>query len=296
MEIVTLLKSQSASINKEDILKTASEIVNYLTRHYQEKSGYVPENLLPEIIDDLVGQMGLFLETRLEEDTPYKAVWDEFAQSPEDNSASLVGILEALFEAQPSVRERVNGFMREITAVETKESDNLSLESTIRSELNSETTGLSASAGEITDTQDSNNIEKNPPTYLYGNERAGFEASPQAPISQAFLVGENAQIVYNPAARVQFPGLFDHLSKLVETSKDLNLRDKRKLQKNLKIIRLQLTGKQAYEEKDVTQSINAIWEISPSLAGALIESLQSDLEALPSKSRSFIVQLNKPNH
>jgi len=296
LELVTVLETQSVLINKEDILKTASEIVNYLTRHYQKKSEDVPENLLPEKIDGLAEQMGQFLETRLEEETPHKVVWDEFSQSPEKNSASVVGILETLFEAQPSVRERVNGFMREITAVETKETDNLSLESTIRSELNSETAGLSASTGEITDTQDSDNMEKNPPTYLYGNERAGFEASPQAPITQAFQVGENAQIVYNPAAKVQVPSLFDHLSNLIETSKDFNLMDKRKLQENLKVIGLQLTGKLAYEEQEVAQSINAIWEISPSLADALIESLQSDIDVLPSKSRGFIVQLHTPFH
>jgi hypothetical protein len=72
--------------------------------------------------------------------------------------------------------------------------------------------------------------------------------------------------------------------------------DKRKLQENLKVIGLQLTGKQAYEEQEVAQSINSIWEISPSLADALIESLQSDLEVLPSKSRRFIVQLHTPLH
>lgn len=283
-------------MHKEDILKTAAEIVTYLIRHYQEKFGAIKQNLLSAEIDDLVAQMGQFLETRLEEETPHKAVWDEFTQSPEENSASLAGILEVLFEAQPPVRERINGFMREITAIEAKESDKQPLDHNIRSDLKSESTGIFATDGEITDTQAADNIEKNPPTYLYGNERAGFEASPQAPVSQAFMVGKNAQIVYNPAAKVQLPGLFDHLSKLVESSKDLNLSNKRKLQENLKIIRLQLTGKQVYEEQEVAQSINEIWEISPSLADALIESLQSDLEALPNKSRRFVVQLHTPLH
>jgi hypothetical protein len=95
------------------------EIVKYLTRHYQEKAGDKTENLLPEQIDNLVNQMGEFLKERLEEGTPHHAIWDDFTSAPEENAASLAGILEPLFEAQPAVRERVNGFMRGVTAIET---------------------------------------------------------------------------------------------------------------------------------------------------------------------------------
>lgn len=277
-------------------MKTAAEIVTYLIRHYQEKSGKVPKNLLPEKIDDLVGQMGNFLETRLEEDTPHKVIWDEFKDQPEDNSASLIGILEALFEAQPAVRERVNGFMQEVTTIEAKGPNESETKRGVGSNLKSEAGGLITDRDENADMLADSKLEKNPPAYLYGNERPGFESSPQAPVSKPFMVGENAQIVFDPTVKVQFPSLFEHLTELVETSEDLSIENKNQLQENLQKIRYQLTGKQSYQEPEVAQSIESIWEISPTIADALIQSLQSDIEALPIDARDFIIQMHTPLH
>lgn len=277
-------------------MRTTTEIVNYLTRHFQEKKGQTEENLLPEEIDDLVQQMGDFLAERLEEDTPHKVVWEDFSEEPEDNAASLAGILEALFEAQPAVRERVDGFMQAVTAHEVKQSDHEYTPEQIEDSLESEPGGLVSDEAEDSAILADSKTEQNPPAYLYDNERAGFESDRQAPVSKPFMVGKNAQIVYVPSENIQFPFMFMHLGKLSETSEKLSLDEKQIIQENLKEIRFQLTEERPYDEAAMANAFEDIWEIAPSYANALIESLQNNIEELPEKSRDFIIQLHSPLH
>jgi len=273
-------------------LRTASEIVNYLIRHYQEKSGGVTENLLPEKIDDLVDQMGHFLEVRLEEDTPYKNVWDDFVEQPRENASYLAGVLEPLFEAQPAVRDRVDGFMRQITAIEVEQSDHDRTESNIESDLQTEPGGITPDEGKKSSILADKEVEQNPPAYLYGNERKNFESARQAPVPKPFMVGENAQIVFVPDTSVSLPRLLDHFGELVDTSLDLDKDAKQRVQEHLETIQFQLSGERAYEEEALAQSFEAIWEEAPSYADALIKALQEDVDSLPVEARDFIIQLH----
>lgn len=277
-------------------MRTTSEIVNYLTRYYQERTGQTEENLLPEKVDDLVQQMGEFLEERLEEDTPHKAIWDAFVEEPEDNAASLAGILEVLFEAQPGVRERVDGFMQAVTAYEVDQSETKLTEEKIEDSLEAEAGGLVPDDGENSAILADVEGEKNPPAYLYGNERAGFESDRQAPVSKPFMVGKNAQIVYVPSEKIQFPFMFMHLGRLSENSEKLSLEEKQIMQENLEEIRFQLTKERPYDETAMANAFEEIWEIDPSYANALIESLQNNIEELPQESQDFIIQLHSPLH
>lgn len=275
-------------------MRTASEIVNYLVRHYQEKSGDVSENLLPEKIDDLVDQMGHFIEVRLTEDTPYKNVWDDFVNQPEENASYLSGVLEPLFEAQPAVRERVDGFMEQITAIEVKRSDHARTEAGIESDLQSEPGVLTPDEGKSSAILADKKVEKNPPAYLYGNERQNYESARQAPVPKPFMIGENAQVVFLPDEDVPFPRLLDYFAELVDTSTDIKEDSKQLIQEQLETIYLQLSGERHYDKEELAQSFQAIWEEAPSHADALIRSLQNDVNRLPLEARDFIVQLRTP--
>jgi hypothetical protein len=57
---------------------------------------------------------------------------------------------------------------------------------------------------------------------------------------------------------------------------------------------LQLSGERHYDEDELAQSFQAIWEEVPSHADALISSLQNDVDRLPVEARDFIVQLHTP--
>ncbi len=277
-------------------MRTTSEIVNYLTLHYQEKIGETSDNLLSEEIDDLIDEMGEFLATRLQEDTPHQVIWDEFVKAPEDTAPSLTGILEALFEAQPGVRERVNGYMRAVTAIETEQSDLEYTEEEIEESLKTEPGGLVPDEAEASAIQADKPVEENPPAYLYDNERADFESARELPQSKPFMVGKNAQIIYVPTEEVQFPSMFMHLGRLSETSEKLNLEEKEIVQENLDEIRFQLTGERPFEESAMAKAFQSIWEVAPSYANALIESLQRNIDELPVETRDFIIQLHSPLH
>lgn len=275
-------------------MRTANEIVNYIVRHYQEKSGQITENLLPVRIDDLVDQMSHFLEVRLEEDTPYKNVWDDFVNKPEENASYLAGVLEPVFEAQPAVRERVDGFMRQITAIEVEQSDHDYTEQEIENDLQSESGGLMPDDGKNSSILADKKVEKNPPAYLYGNERQNYESARQAPVPKPFMIGKNAQIVFVPDASVSLPGVLDHFAELVDTSPDLNEGAKQRIHEHLETIQFQLSGKQSYDEEELAQTLEAIWEEAPSYADALLKALQADLDSLPVEARDFIIQLHTP--
>ena len=277
-------------------MRTTSEIVNYLTRHYQQQAGQIEEDLLPDQINDLVLQMGDFLAERLEEDTPHQAIWDEFAQAPQDNAASISGVLEALFEAQPAVRERVNGFMQAVTALEVKNSDREYTEQDIEDKLQLEPGVLIPEEGETADILADRKVEKNPPAFLYGNERPGYESDRKAPVSKEFMVGKNAQIIYVPSEEMQFPFMFMRLGQLSESSQELTLQEKQIVQENLQEIRFELTGEREFDEEKMANAFESIWEVAPSYANALIESLQNHIEELPVETRDFIIQLQSPLH
>jgi hypothetical protein len=281
---------------KGEALKTTTEIVNYLVRHYQEKAGQINKNTLPEQIDDLVRQMGEFLAERLEKDTPHKVVWEEFLDDAEEKSPSLVGVLEVLFEAQPAVRKRVHGFMRAVTAIEAERSDIEPKKVDSANSLKFKPGDSFFEKAENSTNLTNNSIEKNPPAYLYGNERAGFDSDQQTPVEKPFMVGNNAQIIYVPTEKTQFPFLFMHLGQLSETANDLNLQEKQVVQDNLQEIRSQLTGKRSFNQTDLANAIQDIWEVAPSYANALIESLQRHIDELPIETRAFIIQLHSPLH
>ena len=277
-------------------MRTTSEIVNYLTRHYQQEAGEIEKDLLPDKVNDLVQQMGEFLAERLAEDTPHQAVWDDFKKAPEDNAASVSGILEALFEAQPAVRERVNGFMQAVTAIEAKNSDREYTEHDIEDKLQSEPGVLVPEAGETSDILADRKVEKNPPAFLYGNERQGYESDRQAPVSKEFMVGKNAQIIYVPSEEMQFPFMFMRLGQLTDSSQELTLQEKQIVQENLEEIRYELTGERKFEEEKMANAFETIWEVAPSYANALIQSLKNHIKELPVKTRDFVIQLQSPLH
>ncbi len=271
-------------------MRTTAEIGNYLTRYYQEINGQIQENLLPEKVNGLVSQMGEFLSKKISEDTPHQAVWQAFINQPDENAASLSGILEAVFEAQPAVRDRIDGFMQAISAMEADRTPHSGSTSMIEESLKSEAGGLVSDGGKASEILADERVEKNPPAYLYGNERPGFESDRQGPVSKPFMVGENAQIVYVPDASLPFPGLFSELDQLIDTSERLDPDEKENLQQNLQVIRQNLTDDINFNEEKTANAIQTMWDVFPSMANALIESLKNNINQLPLETRDFIIQ------
>ncbi len=276
-------------------MKTAHEIVTYLQRYYRQQHDETLAVPLPTKINDLIGDLGEFVSQRLEQDTPHKAVWSDFTQSPVDHTASLAGILEALFEAQPAVRERVDGFMQAVIALEAEESEREFGQKEVLED------SLKARAGAVVPDEEEGSAiladgrqEKNPPAYLYGNERAGFENVQDAPVSNPFMVGKDAQIIYLPEQEMKFPFMFMQLGRISATSEDLNQTEKQIIQENIEEIRAQLIGDREFQDAVMAEAFQTIWDIAPSYANVLIDSLQDHVDELPVETRDFIIQLHTP--
>lgn len=60
--------------------------------------------------------MAEVLETQLEDDLRYAAVWEEFQQNPQADAADLTGMLEALVEADPGFAEQIETLVAEFHA------------------------------------------------------------------------------------------------------------------------------------------------------------------------------------
>ena len=238
--------------------------------------------------------MGEFLSERLESDTPHKVIWNEFVEEPEENAASLTGILEALFEAQPAVRKRVDGFIRKITALEAQQSDHHDLEPGAEDALGTE-------IGEVQFINDDSgvaiaqeDVEADHPAYLYGNEKAGVEEVQKEPEPKTINLGDDAQIIEIPDEKVPYPHIFSHLDNVIEQSDNLSIDDKHQLSEQLNQIRLQLLGESTYDEEKLAHSFQKIWESDEPVAHALLECLKRDIEKLPIQAQGFIIQLRTP--
>jgi hypothetical protein len=212
------------------------------------KNKAISTNSNTDRVNDLLQQMGEFLSERLEEKTPHKAIWNDFTKEPQENAASLAGILEALFEAQPAVRRRVDGFMNKITALEAQQGDHQDVKPGLEDDLRSEIGEIRFINDESETRLAPDGTEKDHPAYLYGNERAGFDAIQKEPDSTTNRIGEDTQIILVPDENVPYPHIFTHLNQAIEQSNVLSIDEKHQLQEHLNEIRLQLIGESAYDE------------------------------------------------
>ena len=270
-------------------MRTASEIVDYLVRYFQEQNQGM-KNLLSPKIDDLIGQMGEFIRTKLVDDTPHRRIWDVFSKEPMDNAAQLTGVLETIFEAQPAVRDRVDGFMNNVTALETDTTKFRRTTSNIENSLQTEPGAMVSDESNkiLANTEE----EKNPSIYLYGNEQADFESARQSPVANPFMIGKNAQIVYVPTNEVEFPELFEHLLALSENSQELTPTQKQDIQVKLQTIRSMLLGELPIVDQELTDLVQSLWDMKPEYANVLIKSLQNNIDDLPIEAQTIIIQMD----
>lgn len=263
-------------------------------RQIKNINNTVSTNSNTDQVNDLLQQMGEFLSERLEAETPHKAIWNEFVEEPEENAASLAGVLEALFEAQPAVRKRVDAFTRKITALEAQQSDHHYVKPGAED-------ALSTGIGEVRFFKDDSgehiaqeDVEADHPAYLYGNERTGVESVQQEPEPKTTILGDDAQIILTPDENIPYPHIFTHLQNAIEQSDNLRIDQKHHLQEHLNEIHLQLSGENKYDEIMMANAFEKIWETDALYAHALIESLKRDIEKLPIQSQGFIIQLQIP--
>jgi hypothetical protein len=227
----------------------------------KRKNDAISTNVSIAEVNDLLQQMGEFLSERLGEKTPHKAIWNEFTREPQENASSLAGILEALFEAQPAVRRRVDGFMNKITALEVQQVDDQDVKPGLEDALSSEMGEIRLLNDEAETRLAPKGTEEGHPAYLYGNERAGIETVQKEPEPKINHIGDDTQIILIPDENVSYPHIFPHMANVIEQSEVLRIDEKHHLQEHLNEIRRQLTGESAYDEVKLANVFQEIWQI-----------------------------------
>ncbi|HZW02333.1 MAG TPA: hypothetical protein VFF68_00275 [Anaerolineaceae bacterium] len=85
------------------------EIVNIISLYFRDGGETVERRYGPEA-RDLIEDMNELLEEQLSAEAPFAALWRDYTAAPEENEAELIGALEVIQEANPTVAERLDAF------------------------------------------------------------------------------------------------------------------------------------------------------------------------------------------
>ena len=98
---------------------SVQEVTRTIRSYLEEGEDTFRERYGPEAvtaIEDLI----TMLKLRLEEESVYASLWDEFVAEPRATEDELTGALGALIEADPALAERLEAFMEEYHDVTTR--------------------------------------------------------------------------------------------------------------------------------------------------------------------------------
>lgn len=85
------------------------EIVTIMTSYFMD-GGKELTDMYGDQAPQLASEIGAMLEERLNEDTPFGQLWEEYKISPVEHEAELIGALEVLEEANPELTIRLEGY------------------------------------------------------------------------------------------------------------------------------------------------------------------------------------------
>jgi len=88
------------------------KVVRILGQLLQDDGATLERRYGPQVVT-LAQELKSMLATRLREESPYAALWEQFEDQPQMAAAALTGALEALVEADPALAKRLSGFAEE---------------------------------------------------------------------------------------------------------------------------------------------------------------------------------------
>jgi hypothetical protein len=88
------------------------EVVSILGDLVQDDGATLGERYGPRALT-VAQNLRSLLAVRLQEESPYTSLWEQFEAEPQAVTAELTGSLEALVEADPALAKRLNAFVEE---------------------------------------------------------------------------------------------------------------------------------------------------------------------------------------
>ncbi len=254
------------------------ETVRILTVFVQDDGETLREREGPEAVT-LAEDMVSLLRVRLQEETPYKAIWESFEADPEDTATELIGVLEVLTETDPALESRLEGFLEEYEASQPPSGprraqvpeQNIAVEGRVPET----TAGVEDTAVTVAEEEDYGEG-----TYLYGNLEPGTPRSQPEPGFEG--LGFEGQVIRPGQEEPDLALLFERLTATVDTLPDLADEDEEELKSRLREIEVALTEEEI-DEALVVHHMQAVRQIAPDLGRVMMARLKDSglgLEAL----------------
>jgi hypothetical protein len=208
----------------------------------------------------LAHDMKRVLQERLEAESAYVSLWDDFEANPNDNTARLSGALEAMVEADPALGRRLNAFVEEFHQViappEEARPDLTPAEVTQTDVVPDTTTTSGEKYGDDAG------------VYLRGNLKPGAEALSEEAGTSATAIepGEGTSIFEEPTALTTLPQYFDGLHDAVEAYPKGDATDKERLHHAISEIEAALTEEGRPTMSTLREQTAIIEELAPEIS------------------------------
>ncbi len=250
------------------------EAVHILRRFAEGERRALREQHGPEAIA-IAHDMERVLQERLETESAYVSLWDDFEANPNNNTARLSGALEAMVEADPALGRRLNAFIEEFhqaIAPPGETRPDLTPAEVTRTDVVPDTTTTSGEK-----------YGDDAGAYLRGNLKPGAESLSEKAGTSATAIerGEGTSVFEEPTALTTLPQYFDGLHDAVKAYPKGDATDKERLHQALNKIEAALT-EEGRPEINILQTQTAVIE---ELAPEISNDLRARLDRLLSTER-----------
>jgi hypothetical protein len=244
-----------------EIEKAVQAMVNYL----RDDGATLERRHGPEAAtaaQDLVA----LLSARLQDESAYISLWDQFQVQPRQTADQLAGALEALLEADPALSRRMEAFLEEYqeasAGAASGEEETSEEEEEGTSESENEAYQPVNTPGDYSETG----------TYLYGNLSPGIASAGE--ISEVELLSEEGFDVEASAPDVsEVLALFQDLDALVEERAGAGPAVKQSVRAELEQMATDVAEGRDEDEEFIVNRLCAIEDLDPEIYRLVIEKL-----------------------
>lgn len=244
------------------------ETVSILSSYFQDEGKSLRRRFGPETVAAAEGIVRL-LEPRLQEESPYGSLWDQFKADPESVNARLTGALEAFIEGDPGMAKEINAFVHEF-----HEAIGSSYER--RPPIRGGNVGDNVTETDVVPDTTITGGEKfswQQGTYLYGDVKSGTE-----PLSQDVGAGSadydrQREPLMRSLDTIGIPGLFQQLRETVSEHPALTVEERARLRVLLGEAQEELAKGEDLDTEALIQRLRAVRETAPDVAQNLLDGL-----------------------
>lgn len=236
------------------------ETVRILTLYVQDDGEALTERDGSEAAT-LAEDMAALLRVRLEEETPYKSIWESFEADPEATAAELIGVLEVLAESDPALETRLEAFLEEYDETQPPSGPRRAQmpERNIAVAGHTPETAVEPEDTAVTVAEEEDYGEG---TYLYGNLEPGDPREQPEPGFEG--LGFQGQVIRPGQEEVDLALLFEQFAATIDSMAELPDETKEDLRSRVREIEYALSEEEV-DEALVVRHLRAIRRSAPDL-------------------------------